>query len=79
MSQVVGFDICDRISFNHMGSADLDQEETNTIDGFVKSHFVNDFEHFGEKALMMFSVKNVPPRRDLIPQSGRVLVPLGRD
>jgi hypothetical protein len=28
------------------------------LDGLVKSHFVNDFEHFGEKALMMFSVKN---------------------
>jgi hypothetical protein len=28
------------------------------IDEFVKSHFMNDFEHFGGKALMMFSVKN---------------------
>jgi hypothetical protein len=34
-------------------------------DGFVKSLFVNDFELFGEKALMTFSVKKVPPRRDL--------------
>jgi hypothetical protein len=28
------------------------------IDGFVKSLFVNDFEHFGEKAFVLFSVKN---------------------
>jgi hypothetical protein len=28
------------------------------IDGLVKSLFVNNFEHFGKKALMMFSVKN---------------------
>jgi hypothetical protein len=34
------------------------------FDGLVKSHFVNDFEHFGEKALMMFSVKTVPLQRD---------------
>ena len=27
------------------------------IDGFVQSSFVNDFEHFREKALEMFSVK----------------------
>jgi hypothetical protein len=35
------------------------------VDGFVNSLFVNAFEHFGKKALVMFSVKNVPPRRDL--------------
>jgi hypothetical protein len=45
------------------------------IDGFVKSPFVNDFEHFGEKALVMFSVKNANCLRVL----ARVLVPLKRD
>ena len=28
------------------------------LDEFVKSLFVNDLEYFGEKALMIFSVKN---------------------
>jgi hypothetical protein len=41
----------------------------NYVDGFLKSHFVNDFEHFGKKALMMFSIKNVLPRRDWVEYS----------
>jgi hypothetical protein len=35
-------------------------KEILSYDGLVKSLFVNDFEHFGEKALMMFSVKKCP-------------------
>jgi hypothetical protein len=35
------------------------------FDGLGKSLFVNDFEHFGEKALMMFSVKNANCLRTL--------------
>jgi hypothetical protein len=53
--------------------------KTFYYDGLAKSLFVKNFAYFGKKALVMFSIKTLPLKRDLIPRGGRVLVPLQRD
>jgi hypothetical protein len=50
---------------------------TSIPDGFVKSYFVNDFEHFWEKALMMFSVKKCPAKAGFDPAERESFSPAG--